>query len=72
MDNIIIVEYDRQWVDLFAREAQNLRNLLGETLILRVEHFGSTAIPGMPAKPIIDVLVEILTSIASSRKPYPS
>jgi GrpB-like predicted nucleotidyltransferase (UPF0157 family) len=59
MDEIIIVDYDRTWVDLFAQEAQNLRNLLGEALILRIEHFGSTAIPGMPAKPIIDMLVEI-------------
>lgn len=59
MDNIVIMEYDRQWVELFEREAIYLRNLLGEALILRIEHFGSTAIPGMPAKPIIDMLVEI-------------
>jgi GrpB-like predicted nucleotidyltransferase (UPF0157 family) len=59
MNDIVIVEYDRRWIELFAREAQNLRNLLGEALILRIEHFGSTAISGMPAKPVIDMLVEI-------------
>jgi GrpB-like predicted nucleotidyltransferase (UPF0157 family) len=59
MDSIVIVEYDREWVELFNREAIYLQNLLGEALILRIEHFGSTAIPGMPAKPIIDMLVEI-------------
>ncbi|PSB47262.1 GrpB family protein [Cyanosarcina cf. burmensis CCALA 770] len=59
MDNIVIVEYDRQWVELFEQEAIYLRNLLGKASILRIEHFGSTAIPGMPAKPIIDMLVEI-------------
>jgi len=59
MDNVILVEYDRNWVELFEQEAVYLRNLLGEALMLRIEHFGSTAIPGMPAKPIIDMLVEI-------------
>jgi GrpB-like predicted nucleotidyltransferase (UPF0157 family) len=59
MDNIVIVEYDPKWVELFKREAIYLRNLLEEALILRIEHFGSTAIPGMPAKPIIDILVEV-------------
>ena len=59
MDNIILVEYDRKWVELFEQEAIYLRKLVGEALILRIEHFGSTAIPGMPAKPIIDMLGEI-------------
>lgn len=72
MDNIVIVEYDRKWVELFEQEAIYLRNLLGKASILRIEHFGSTAIPGMPAKPIIDILVEIPASIAFNKKPYPS
>jgi len=59
MDSIVIVEYDRKWVELFEQEAIYLRNLLGEALILRIEHFGSTAIPKMPAKPIIDMLVKV-------------
>lgn len=59
MDEIVISEYDRKWIELFNREALYLQNLLGEALILRIEHFGSTAIPGMPAKPIVDILVEI-------------
>jgi len=37
-----------------------------QDLVLRVEHFGSTAIPGLPAKPVIDMLVEIPSSSVPS------
>ena len=59
MNKVTIVNYDPSWSELFAQEASHLRNLLGEALVLRIEHVGSTAIPGMPAKPIIDMLVAI-------------
>jgi GrpB-like predicted nucleotidyltransferase (UPF0157 family) len=59
MEHVVIVEYDPKWPELFEQEATRLRNLLGDKLALRVEHVGSTAIPGMPAKPVIDMLVEI-------------
>jgi len=59
MDDVVLTEYDPKWLELFEQEAKHLLDLLGKTLVLRIEHVGSTAIPGMPAKPIIDMLVEV-------------
>ena len=50
--------YDPQWPRVFAREAQRLRDALGER-IRGLEHHGSTAVPGLSAKPIIDILLDI-------------
>jgi len=58
-ERVLIVDYDERWSTLFEAAAIGLRETLGSDLVLRVEHFGSTAIPGMPAKPVIDMLVEI-------------
>ena len=57
-DEIEIVDYDPDWPRLFEVEARYLRAVLPAGSIGRVEHFGSTAIPGMPAKPIVDMLIE--------------
>jgi GrpB-like predicted nucleotidyltransferase (UPF0157 family) len=51
-----LVEYDPAWPRLFAEEAQRIRGLLGYDLELAVEHMGSTAVPGLVAKPILDLL----------------
>ena len=53
-----LVEYQPAWVALFEEEAARIRGALGDR-ILTVEHVGSTAIPGMPAKPVLDLLVGI-------------
>lgn len=58
-DEVHIVDYDPSWPQQFEEIAGWLRDYLGTEIALRVEHYGSTAIPNMPAKPIIDVLVEI-------------
>ena len=58
-ERIEIVPYDARWPALFAEEAQRLRALLPAALIGRIEHFGSTAVPGLAAKPIVDMLVEV-------------
>jgi GrpB-like predicted nucleotidyltransferase (UPF0157 family) len=47
------------WAGLFDQEKQNLEKLLGTHVALRIEHFGSTAIPNISAKPTLDILVEI-------------
>jgi GrpB-like predicted nucleotidyltransferase (UPF0157 family) len=44
---------------LFADEAERIRLALGEGLVRAVEHIGSTAIPGLEAKPVIDLLVGV-------------
>ena len=55
---IEIGEYDQSWPALFAREAARVRSLLGERVI-RLEHVGSTSVPGLPAKPVIDIVFEV-------------
>ena len=55
-----IVPYQHGWNDLFEREADLLHSALGEKA-LRIEHIGSTAIPGILAKPIIDIMVAVVS-----------
>ena len=57
MDEIALAEYDPRWPELFAAEAACVRAALGADLIVAVEHFGSTSVPGLSAKPVIDMLV---------------
>jgi GrpB-like predicted nucleotidyltransferase (UPF0157 family) len=58
---IVLVESDPDWPQSFEREAARLRALLGERA-LRVEHTGSTSVPGLAAKPIIDMLLLVADS----------
>ncbi len=51
---ITLVDYDPAWPALFAREADRIRGILGGTA-LAVEHVGSTSVPGLAAKPIVDL-----------------
>ena len=55
-DTILIVPYDLQWPVQYAEERHRILQVLGE-MIVGIEHFGSTAIPGLVAKPTIDILV---------------
>lgn len=65
-EHVSIVSYDPRWPALFEEEKKNLLSCLPRELIGRVEHFGSTAIPGMAAKPIVDILVEV-TSLEDTK-----
>jgi len=53
-----IVPYDPKWPEAFAAEAIRIRNALGP-LALRIDHNGSTSIPGLAAKPVIDIQVSV-------------
>jgi GrpB-like predicted nucleotidyltransferase (UPF0157 family)/uncharacterized protein YbjT (DUF2867 family) len=55
---IIIVEHRPEWSNLYHLEEQNIREAIGEN-ILSIQHIGSTAVPGLCAKPTIDILIEI-------------
>ena len=55
-----IVPYQHGWRDLFEREADLLHSALGKKALC-IEHIGSTAIPGIPAKPIIDIMVAVVS-----------
>jgi GrpB-like predicted nucleotidyltransferase (UPF0157 family) len=54
--DIFIVPYDATWPRLFEEEAPRVRRALG-TAVVTIEHIGSTAVPGLAAKPIVDILV---------------
>ena len=58
---IEIREYDPEWPALYEREAERVRRLLGDRVV-RVKHAGSTSVPGLPAKPIIDMVLEVRDS----------
>ncbi len=55
---IVIADYDPAWPERFEAERARVAAALGPRA-LRIEHIGSTAVPGMAAKPIVDVLVEV-------------
>ena len=55
---IVITDYDPSWPRRFQHERERIRRALA-TAALRIEHIGSTAVPGLAAKPVIDVLVAV-------------
>jgi len=55
---IEVVEYNPLWPEMFLEAKQQLKSLLEGQVIL-IEHIGSTSVPGLCAKPIIDILVEV-------------
>lgn len=58
---ITLVEYDPRWPEVFEKEADRIRAILGDKVLL-LEHVGSTSIPGLCAKPIIDILLVVKDS----------
>src|SRR6476661_4002620 len=58
---IHIVDYDPAWPHEFDREATKIRSVLGDRA-LRIEHTGSTSVPGLAAKPIIDIVLVVRDS----------
>jgi GrpB-like predicted nucleotidyltransferase (UPF0157 family) len=58
---VVLAEYDPEWPRLFARERERIKSVLHEEAIA-VEHIGSTSVPGLAAKPIIDVLLVVANS----------
>jgi GrpB-like predicted nucleotidyltransferase (UPF0157 family) len=57
---VTVVDYDSAWPRLFAEESERIRAALGYAVVA-IEHIGSTAVPGLAAKPVIDVLVGLRT-----------
>jgi len=55
---VVIVDYDPAWPALYRREEARVLEAIGH-LIQAVEHVGSTAVPGLGAKPIIDIMVAV-------------
>ena len=51
-------EYDPEWPLLYEREEARIRTILGDR-VRRIEHAGSTSVPTLPAKPVIDIVLEV-------------
>jgi GrpB-like predicted nucleotidyltransferase (UPF0157 family) len=58
---IEIRDYDSDWPRLYEQEEERIRSVLGAKVI-RIEHVGSTSVPGLPAKPLIDIVLEVADS----------
>ena len=56
---IILSEYNPAWPAWYTEEKANLERLIDADSIFRISHFGSTAVPGLTAKPTVDILLEI-------------
>jgi len=66
-DRIELSEPDPRWPTMFDAEAKQIRVALGADIIPRIEHVGSTAIPGIVAKPVIDILVLLPSDVKWER-----
>ena len=66
-EQVAVVPYDPIWSKVFDQERVHLQSCLPPQLVNRIEHFGSTAVPGLCAKPIVDILVEV-TSLDQTRE----
>ncbi|MBN1397471.1 MAG: GrpB family protein [Bacteroidetes bacterium] len=66
-EEIDVVPYNPDWPRMFSIEKEHLLSCLPENILKRIEHFGSTAVPQLCAKPIIDILVEV-ASLEEAKK----
>jgi GrpB-like predicted nucleotidyltransferase (UPF0157 family) len=67
MDEVELVSHDPTWPARYEAEAERLLAALPDSLVLQMEHFGSTAVPGLLAKPVIDILVAV-SSVEEARE----
>ena len=68
MDEIIIVEHNPDWKLFFALEVERIYQVLNPDSIVSIEHFGSTAISGLAAKPIIDILIGVNSLVVAKQQ----
>ena len=57
-ERLELADYDPRWPARYEREAERIKGALGPRVI-RIEHVGSTSVPGLAAKPIIDIVLEV-------------
>ncbi|QMG41024.1 GrpB family protein [Citrobacter freundii] len=58
IENISVVTYDPSWPEIYSELESKIKDILGSNL-LRIDHVGSTAVPGLAAKPVIDIDVTV-------------
>jgi GrpB-like predicted nucleotidyltransferase (UPF0157 family) len=66
-EEIVVVPYGIRWPEMFEQERLHLLACLPRDIIGRIEHFGSTAVQGLAAKPVIDMLIEV-TSLEETKR----
>jgi GrpB-like predicted nucleotidyltransferase (UPF0157 family) len=59
---VVLSEYNFEWPKWYAEEKERLIGLIGSENIVRIEHIGSTSVPGLVSKPTVDILLEITES----------
>lgn len=57
MRKIVVVPHENHWSEKFQMEAERLKTAMPETV--KIHHIGSTSVPGLAAKPIIDMIMEV-------------
>lgn len=70
-DPVVVVPYDPAWPEMFEREKQHLLACLPADLLGRIEHVGSTAVPRLAAKPVVDMLIEVASLEATRQRIVP-
>jgi GrpB-like predicted nucleotidyltransferase (UPF0157 family) len=70
-EEVAIVPYNPAWPRLFEQEKRHLLACLPNDLVRRIEHFGSTAISGLAAKPVVDLLIEVTSLEETKRRIVP-
>ena len=67
--DVVVVEYDPSWPARYERERASIVEALGDVMegVVGIEHVGSTAVPGLAAKPIIDIIVGVRELAAGER-----
>ena len=70
-DNVVLVDYDPDWPAQYQAMASWLREKLSANLVRRLEHIGSTAVPGLAAKPVIDLAMQVPSAAAGRRRVIP-
>jgi len=56
---IVLSKYNPAWTKWYCEEKKNLEQIIGVANVVRINHFGSTSVPGLVAKPTVDILLEI-------------
>ena len=69
-ESVDVVPYNPEWPKWYERERRHLLACLPGGLVTRIEHFGSTAVPGLAAKPIVDMLIGV-TDLTETRRQVP-
>lgn len=56
--DLVLADYDPQWPEAYVEQERRIRTALGSAAV-QIEHIGSTSVPGLAAKPIIDILIAV-------------